>query len=63
MDKYVPIILQTGEHGEPTAVIELTEEASHKALVTIDKQLRSAGAGSKVAAASTLYHVSNVYVL
>ena len=33
--KYVPIILQVGEYGEPTAVSELTEEASYKALVTI----------------------------
>ena len=33
--KHVPIILQVGEHREPTAVNELTEEASYKALVTI----------------------------
>ena len=60
--KYVTIILQVGEHGKPTAVSELTEEASYKALVTIGKQLRSAGAGSKAAAGYTLYPVSNVYM-
>ena len=61
-EKYAPIILQVGEHDDPI-VSELTEEASYKAIVTIDKQLRSVGAASKAAAAYTLYPVSNMYVL